>query len=426
MQDERSPHPKLGVGDFPLGFKEFIALIAGLMAMNALSIDPMLPALPAMGEALGIHNPNDRQWIITAYFIGLGVGSLFYGSLSDRYGRRPVIIICLILMLIATLACALAPTFAIMLMARFAAGFFAAAARVIAVSIVRDRFRGDGMARIMSIVFIVFMLVPVLAPSFGQFILLFAPWRWIFGVLLVIGTMVLIWVIKRLPETLDPAHRVEIQAGDISRMLWTVVSHRTSIGYMVATGVVMGGMIGFLTSAQQIFFDIFHAPKIFPIAFAGIAGSMAVGSYFNSRLVQRIGARRVSQCALIAFIALGAGHTFTAWVGMETMGSFIAFQSLTMLCVALTGSNFGAISMEPFARGAGLASSFQASLTTIISAMLGAITGAMFNGTTLPMALGFFCYGSLALLLVAWAERWRLFTRPHNDEMRPDATEMVH
>jgi len=230
MHDARPPHPKPDAGDFPLGFKEFIALIAGLMAMNALSIDPMLPALPAMGAALGVHNPNDRQWIITAYFIGLGVGSLFYGSLSDRYGRRPVIIICLILMLFATLACALAPTFTIMLVARVAAGFFAAAARVIAVSIVRDRFRGDGMARIMSIVFIVFMLVPVLAPSFGQFILLFAPWRWIFGGLLVIGTIVLIWVIKRLPETLDPAHRVAIHAGDISRMLWTVVSHRTSIG----------------------------------------------------------------------------------------------------------------------------------------------------------------------------------------------------
>jgi len=184
-------------------------------------------------------------------------------------------------------------------------------------------------------------------------------------------------------------------------------------------------MIGFLTSAQQIFFDIFHAPKIFPIAFAGIAGSMAVGSYFNSRLVHGIGARRVSQSALIAFIALGAGHTVMAWAGLETMGSFIAFQSLTMLCVALTGSNFGAISMEPFARGAGLASSFQASLTTIISAMLGAITGAMFNGTTLPMALGFFCYGSIALLLVAWAERWRLFTRPHHDEMRDPAAGII-
>ncbi|HEX7782333.1 MAG TPA: multidrug effflux MFS transporter [Sphingobium sp.] len=426
MQDERLSHPKPGGDDFPLGFKEFIALIAGLMAMNALSIDPMLPALPAIGAALGVDHPNDRQWIITAYFIGLGVGSLIYGSLSDRYGRRPVLVISLILMLLATLACALAPTFAIMLVARAAAGFFAAAARVIAVSIVRDRFKGDSMARIMSIVFIVFMLVPVLAPSFGQFILLFAPWRWIFGVLLVIGTIVLIWVARRLPETLDPAHRVEIQAGDISRMLWTVVSHRTSIGYMTATGVVMGGMIGFLTSAQQIFFDVFHAPAIFPFAFAGIAGSMAIGSYFNSRLVHRMGARRVSQSALVAFIALGAGHTLTAWAGVETMVSFIAFQSLTMLSVALTGSNFGAISMEPFARGAGLASSFQASLTTIVSAMLGAATGAMFNGTTLPVALGFFCYGILALLLVAWAERWRLFTRPNHGEMRDSAAGMIH
>jgi MFS transporter, DHA1 family, multidrug resistance protein len=426
MQHERPSPPSASAGDFLLGFKEFVALIAGLMAMNALSIDPMLPALPSIGAALGVDNPNDRQWIITAYFIGLGVGSLLYGSLSDRYGRRPVLIISLIFMLLATLACALAPSFGILLAARAAAGFFAAASRVIAVSIVRDRFQGDRMARIMSIVFIVFMLVPVLAPSFGQLILLVAPWRWIFGVLLVLGTIELIWVARRLPETLNPAHRVEIRAKDVSAMLWTVVSHRTSIGYMIATGVVMGGLIGFLTSAQQIFFDIFHAPKVFPIAFAGIAGSMAMGSYFNSRLVEHLGARRVSQSALILLTLLGGAHTLTAWAGLETMASFIVLQSLTMLCVSLTGSNFGAISMEPFSRGAGLASSFQASLTTLVSAMLGAFTGSMFNGTTLPMALGFFGYGCIAFLLVAWAERWKLFTRPNHAAMRAAASETLH
>ncbi|QUT06344.1 multidrug effflux MFS transporter [Sphingobium phenoxybenzoativorans] len=418
MQNERPSPPAAGAKDFPLGFKEFVALIAGLMAMNALSIDPMLPALPAIGESLGIHNPNDRQWIITAYFMGLGVGALFYGSLSDRYGRRPVLLICLGLMLVTTMVCALAPSFAVMLVARAFSGFFAAAMRVIAVSIVRDRFQGDAMARVMSLVFVVFMLVPILAPTFGQIILFFAPWRWIFGVLLVLSCVILIWTAIRLPETLDPAHRVEIHARDIGRMLWTVVSHRTSIGYMLATGVAMGGMIGFLTSAQQIFFDIFHAPGIFPIAFASIAGGMAVGSFFNSQLVERIGARRVSQSALIVLIMLGAIHTMTAWLGMETMISFIIFQVLTMLVISLTGSNFGAISMEPFARGAGLASSFQAFVTTIVSAGLGAFIGAQFNGTTLPMALGFLGYGSLALLLVAWAERWKLFTRPHHGALR--------
>jgi DHA1 family bicyclomycin/chloramphenicol resistance-like MFS transporter len=418
MQNERPPSLSSGAKDFPLGFKEFVTLIAGLMAMNALSIDPMLPALPAIGVSLGIHDPNDRQWIITAYFLGLGIGALFYGSLSDRYGRRPVLLICLGLMLVATMGCALAPSFTIMLIARGFAGFFAAAMRVIAVSIVRDRFHGDAMARVMSLIFIIFMLVPILAPSFGQIILLFAPWRWIFGVLLVLASIILIWAAIRLPETLAPAHRVEIHASDISRMLWTVVSHRSAIGYMLATGVVMGGMIGFLTSAQQIFYDIFHAPGIFPLAFACIAGGMAAGSYFNSRMVERIGARRVSQGALIMLILLGAIHSFTAWTGMETMVSFIIFQTLTMLVLSLTGSNFGAISMEPFSRGAGLASSFQAFVTIIVSAGLGAFIGAQFNGTTLPTALGFLGYGGLALLLVAWAERWKLFTRPHHGTMR--------
>jgi DHA1 family bicyclomycin/chloramphenicol resistance-like MFS transporter len=410
---------------FPLGFKEFVILIAGLMATNALSIDPMLPALPAIGKSLGITDPNTRQWIITSYFIGLGIGSLFFGSLSDHYGRRRVLIPSLSMMLVTTLFCALSQSFEAMLIGRFLSGFFAASARVIAVGIVRDRFHGDSMARVMSLIFLVFMVVPVVAPSFGQLILLFAPWRWIFGILFAITGSVLVWTIIRLPETLDPEHRVVIHGAEIMATLRTIVSHRSAIGYMVATGAVWGGMFGFLTSSQQIFFDVFDAAGIFPFAFAGVAGSMAVGSFFNSRLVERIGARRLSQGALIAMILLATMHTMVILSGLETLSSFMLLQALTMFTFSLTGSNFGAIAMEPFARGAGLASSVQASTTTILSAMLGAFTGSMFNGTTLPVSLGFLGYGTLALLIVAWAERWKLFTRPHRHALRDDGAAAI-
>lgn len=412
-------HNRPTKADFPLGFKEFVALVAALMALNALSIDPMLPALPAIGESLNIIHANDRQWIITSYFIGLGFGSLLYGPLSDRYGRKAVLGVSISLFVVSTLCCAIAASFTLMLAGRFAAGFFAAASRVVSISIIRDRFQGDRMARIMSLVFLVFMVVPVLAPSFGQAILLIAPWRWIFWVLGILGLGLLAWMLIRMPETLTPENRVEITARDIGETLLRVVTHRTAMGYMVASGVVMGGLIGFITSVQQIFFDIFEQPDIFPIAFAGMASCMAVGSFCNSRLVERIGARRVSQSALIAMILLSVGHSLVAWSGVETMASFIAFQSLTMLSFAMTGPNLGAISMEPFARGAGLASSFQAFLTTLLSALLGAMVGAQFDGTTLPLALGFMVYGAAALLCVAWAERWRMFTRPNHAAIRP-------
>ena len=416
MQHDRSvPQPKPELG---LGFKEFVAMVASLMAINALSIDPMLPALPAIGKSLHIVHENDRQWIIVAYFMGLGVGSLLYGPLSDRYGRRPILLTCLGLFLVTTIFCAMAQSFAVMLAGRAMAGFFAAACRVISVSIVRDRFYGDRMARIMSLIFLVFMTVPILAPSFGQAVLLFARWRWIFWILAILLLFQFIWLWIRLPETLTRENRVAIRAADIFATLRFIVTHRSAIGYMTASGVVMGGLVGFITSVQQIFFDIFDRADIFPFAFAAIASFMCVGSFGNSRLVERIGARRLSQGALMAMILLSALHSLVAWAEMESVWSFIAFQALTMLAFAFTGSNFGAISMEPFSRGAGMASSFQAFLTTIVSALLGAFVGSQFNGTTLPLALGFMTYGAVAMLLVIWAEKGKLFTRPNRGGLR--------
>lgn len=407
--------------EFKLGFKEFVTLIAALMAVNALSIDPMLPALPAIGETLHIANGNDRQWIITLYFIGLGLGSLIYGPLSDRFGRKPVMAACLSLFIVFTAVCALAPSFTVLLLGRFACGFFAASTRVIAVSIVRDRFHGDQMARIMSLIFIVFMIVPVLAPTFGQAVLLIAPWRWIFGALLIVGVIIVAWMMIRLPETLAPENRIAIRPADLKATLMTVVTHRGSIGYMLASGTVMGGMIAFVMSVQQIFFDAFHRESIFTFAFAFIASFMGIGSFLNSHLVEKVGARRLSQGSLMILILVSGSHAAYVLMGLETVWSFIAFQAATMLSFAFTGSNFSAISMEPFSRGAGMASSFQACLTTIVSALLGAFVGSQFNGTTFPLAFGFFCYGSAALVFIIWAERGQLFTRPGLAALRSEA-----
>ena len=403
---------------FPLGFKEFVAMMAAIMAMNALSIDPMLPSLPDIAKSLKIAAVTDRHWIITLYFVGLGVGSLFYGSLSDRYGRKRVLSVTMALFLIATVACALSRSFELMLSGRMAAGFFAGAGRVISVSIVRDRFQGDRMARIMSLIFIVFLVVPILAPGFGQILAHFFGWRGIFWGLVTISLSVWIWMLVRLPETLRPENRVGINVPDIWAALKIIVTTRRSMGYMMATGVIMASMISFITSVQPILFDVFGAQAIFPYVFAVIAGSMGVGSFFNSRLVERIGARRLSQGALIAFITVAGIHTLVALNGLETLPSFIALQAMTMLCFAFSGSNFGSISMEPFARGAGLASSFQACLTSLVASVLGGFVGSHFDGTTVPLALGFLTFGSIALLLVAWAERWRLFTRPGLSSLR--------
>ncbi|MBY2929639.1 multidrug effflux MFS transporter [Sphingomonadales bacterium 56] len=409
-----------------IGFREFVVLSACLMAMNALSTDPMLPALPEIGSDLGVANANDRQLIISIYFLGLGAGSLLFGILSDRFGRKKVMGGALVLFVLSTIACAVAQSFSLLLIGRAAAGFFAGASRVIAVGIIRDRFKGDAMAKVMSLILAVFMLIPVVAPSFGQAILWFAPWRWIFWILAIQAALILIWMVVRMPETLAPENRLRMSPSTIFRTIGSVLTNRSAAGYMLASGVVMSGLIGFILSVQQIFFDIFDARSFFPIAFAVMAGSMGVGSLLNSRLVSRFGARRLSQGAVISMIVTSAIHLGVIASGHENMISFMVFQSATMMAVAFTASNFGSISMEPFAKGAGAASSFQAFLTTALSSALGSVVGRAFDGTTLPLTLGMLIFGVAALLIVAFAERGKLFTRPRHDALREVEFETVH
>ncbi|KAA9015307.1 multidrug effflux MFS transporter [Sphingobium limneticum] len=399
-------------------FREFVLLCACLMAMNAMSIDPMLPALPDIGRDLAIPHPNDRQLIISVYFLGLGFGSLLFGVLSDRFGRKLVLGSAMALFIVSSIACASAQSFFMMLVGRGCAGFFAGASRVITVGIVRDRFHGDAMARVMSLIFAVFMLIPVMAPSFGSAVLLVAPWRWIFWALVILASLILIWMVVRLPETLKPENRMRITPGALLQTIGMVMRTRSSIGYMLASGVVMGGLIGFILSIQQIFYDVFDAQAIFPLGFAAIAGCMGVGSLINSRLVSRFGARRMSQSALIAFILIAAVHLAVILAGAETLATFMVLQAMTMMTVAFTASNFSAISMEPFHKGAGVASSFQAFLTTALSSALGSVVGRAFDGTTLPFTIGLLTFGIGSFLIVIWAERGKLFTRPHHGAMR--------
>ncbi|MBH1992716.1 MAG: multidrug effflux MFS transporter [Sphingomonadaceae bacterium] len=409
-----------------IGFREFVMLCACLMAMNALSIDPMLPALPAIGRDLAIPHPNDRQLIISLYFMGLGLGSLLFGVMSDRYGRKRVVGGTMVLFIISSVACASAHSFVMLLVARTCAGFFAGASRVVTVGIVRDRFRGDAMARVMSLIFAVFMLIPVIAPSFGQAILWIAPWRWIFWALAILATLILLWMLVRMPETLRPENRIRITVGTLVETIGTIIRTRSSIGYMLASGVVMGSLVGFILSIQQIFFDVFDAQTFFPIGFAIIAGSMGMGSLINSRLVSRFGARRLSQGALIMFALIALVHLTIILSGQETIVTFMVLQALSMMTVAFTASNFSAISMEPFSTGAGMASSFQAFLTTAVSSALGMIIGGAFNGTTLPLTFGMLMLGALSFLILIWAERGRMFTRPNNAALREVELDALH
>jgi DHA1 family bicyclomycin/chloramphenicol resistance-like MFS transporter len=392
------------------GLPEFIALMAALMASNALAIDAMLPALPAIGEALGVAEDNRRQLVITAYLLGFGVAQLIWGPLADRYGRKRLLAGALILYGGFGLIAGLASSFTLLLAARVLQGMAAAASRVLVVAVVRDRFEGAAMARVMSLVMIVFMIVPVLAPAFGQAVLLVGEWRHIFIGLGVYGAVLATWTLLRLPETLRPENRRPLSAGHIGEAAWTTLRIRQSIGNTAAQTLLMGALFAFINSVQQIVFDVFGRPELIALVFALVAGPMVFSSYANSRLVMRLGSRRILLAALGMFTGLAALHLGVAASVGETLWVFVLLQALTMTCFGLIGANAGALAMEPLGHIAGTASSLQGMITTVGGALIGFAIGQQFNGTTLPFLTGFTLCGAAALAVAHWANR-----RPSRD-----------
>ncbi|MEN2787119.1 multidrug effflux MFS transporter [Sphingomonas qilianensis] len=393
----------------PLGFREFVALIAGLMALTALGIDSMLPALPAIGESLGITGANERQYVISVFLLGFGVAQLIHGPLADRYGRKPILGIALAAYVVANVVAAFSSSFALLLIARFVAGTAIAASRVVTVALVRDCYSGRAMARVMSLAFIVFMAAPVIAPTFGQAVLLVGNWRMIFWGIAAVSAAILLWFWLRMPETL---HAEDRQLFSIGRLVggWRLtVTDRYSIGYTLASAALMGGLYGFINSIQQIVFDIFKRPDLLVPIFAATAGAMAIANLLNSRIVMRLGTRLISHSALIGLILLSGTHLAVTLLGFETLLAFTILQALMMACFGLAASNFSAMAMANMGHIAGTASSVQGFITVTSGALIGALIGQQFNGTTIPLYLGFFTAGLIALAIVFVAERGRLF-----------------
>ncbi len=393
----------------PIGFVEFVALVAALMSLTALGIDSMLPALPAIGTSLGITGANSRQFIVTAFVIGFGVAQLVHGPLADRYGRRTVLLWSLGLYAVANVACAAAGSFVLLLVARAAGGAVIAAARVATIALVRDCYHGRAMARVMSIAFMVFMIVPILAPTFGWAVLQFGNWRAIFGVIAVLTLGIMAWFWMRMPETLEPDNVLPITPQRILDDWRQTLGDRLSLGYTLAATALMGSLYGYLNSIQQIMADVFHRPNLLALIFATTSVTMAVANLMNSRVVMRLGTRLISHGSLCALVVVSIIHLAAILIGWESLVSFAVFQALTLGCFGLAVSNFSAMAMENMGRIAGTASSVQGFVSVTAGAVIGAMIGQAFNGTTVPLVAGFLLAGLVALAFVALTERGRLF-----------------
>ncbi len=396
-----------------LGFLEFVVLAAATMSTQAIAIDAMLPAFPTIVSALHIADPNHGQWIVTAYMTGLGLGQLFWGMLSDRFGRRPILLGGLTLYVVAALLCSLSGSFPALLAWRFVHGL-AAACVTVTRSVVRDLYSGRQMARVMSLTFVVFLTVPILAPSLGQLILLVAPWRYIFVVFAVFAAMVALWGFLRLPETLHAEYRMTLTRKHVLSAARRVLGTRASIFYTLAMMVMFGTIMAYVGMVAQIFSEVFHRPRLMPSMFALCAIFMGMAAYLNSRIVERLGMRLISHTALLLFIVVTGLHALIAALGLEQIWTFVVLQSLTMATFSLSVSNFGAMAMEPMGAIAGIAASLQGFISTFSGALVGILIGEQFNGTTVPLAAGALCCGLISLGFVLLAEKGRLFRAHHS------------
>lgn len=391
-------------------FGEFIAMMAALMALTALSIDVMLPALPQIRDEFGLADPNAMQLVVTAYVVGFAAGQLLHGPLSDRFGRKPVLVAGLAVYALAAAACLVAGSFAILLAARVVQGAANAAPRVVAVAVVRDVYGGRRMSEVMSFVMMVFIIVPVLAPTVGGLILLFGSWHLIFAFLFLFAAVCVAWMWPRLPETRGPEAREPLSAAWLAAAVREAGTNRLTLGYTLAIGAIFGALMGYINSAQQIFVEVYRLGAWFPAVFGGVAAAMAVASFTNSRLVGRIGMRRVSHAALLGFVAVALLHLGIDLVaGPPPLPLFVALLAACLFCFGLVMPNFNAIAMEPMGRIAGTASSFVGAITTALAAALGAYIGLHYAGTVTPLLAGFAGCGLAGLAIVLVTERGRLF-----------------
>jgi len=396
-------------------FPEFIALVALMIGVAAFSVDNLLPAFDPIRTAFRLANPNDAQLLIYAYMIAFAFAQAVHGIVSDIVGRRPVLMAGLVIFAAGSLLAIAAPSFEVLLLARVIQGLGTAAARVLATAIVRDRYAGRDMARVMSLVMMVFLLVPVIAPAVGSGLLLIGGWQAIFACMLLLGLVLAIWFGLRMPETLPAEYRLPFSAKRIAGAMRRTVGSRLSFGYSTAMGLMFGPLMAYIGSAQQILeTTVYGLGATFTLYFSLIAGIQALASLVNARLVGRFGMRRLSHIALCGYLFFSLLHLALAlyFGGRPPLALFMTLLGIVFFLFPFTIANFNAMAMQPLGDVAGTASSLIGAYTTLLGALGGMVAARAFNGTVIPLLIVFCILGALSLAVVLWAERGRLFT-PH-------------
>jgi len=379
---------------------EFIALMASLMSIVALSIDALLPALPDIGNALGVVNSNDNQMLITMIFLGLGFGQLIFGPLSDSFGRKPIVFIGFLIFVAATIVCVSSNSFEVMIAGRILQGIGLASPRTLSIAMIRDSYSGDFMAKILSIVVMVFILVPVIAPSLGQFLLHYYNWKSIFYVNLLFGVIIIVWFWRRQEETLEHANRIKFTPSlflDGTKEFW---KHKNAVAFTLISGFIMGSFMVYLSTAQQIFQVQYKLADKFPYIFASLAIAVGLATFLNSRYVIRFGMWRIAYAGTIAFCFISLLYVALFWSrDNPSIEILITFFALQFFAIGFLFGNLRSLAMQPLGHIAGIGAAINGFISTVMAVPIANYIGSFVSNSVLPLFIGFSVFGILSLLI---------------------------
>ncbi|MEL0644867.1 multidrug effflux MFS transporter [Olleya sp. Ti.3.14] len=388
---------------------EFILLMASLMSIVALAIDAILPAMSAIGISVNSLDTGNNQLLITMIFLGLGFGQLLFGPLSDSFGRKPIVYIGFAVFAVGSIVCVLSHSLEMMVVGRIIQGIGLAAPRTIAIAVIRDMFKGDYMAKIMSFVTTFFILVPVIAPVMGKFILNHYDWTGIFYVQLIMALAVAIWFWKRQPETLKPEYKIKFTKHVFIDGLKELLKHKETIGFTIISGFISGAFIVYLSASQVIFENQYGLIDEFPYIFAGLACGVGLSTFLNGSFVMRLGMWRLSYLAIIVFSVNALLYVLLFWNATTNpaLPIILIFMAIQFFTIGFIFGNLRAIAMEPIGHIAGIGAAITGFISTIMAVPIANYIGSFVDTTALPLFIGFTVFGFMSLALFLFIKRTR-------------------
>lgn len=398
-----------------LAEKELVALFALMMSLTALSMDAMLPAFPFIAESLAVVDYQKTQWIVSAMILGMVFGEIFFGPLSDAIGRKKSILLGICVYLIGSVVALLASSIEMFLLGRMIQGFGVAGPKIASRALIRDMYKGAAMARIMSFVMMVFILVPMLAPSIGQLVLQVADWRWIFGLLMTQATIAGVWLLLRQPETLSKENRIPLNRKRLMADVRIILSRRDVMAFTVLLGCIFGGLMLHISTAQSIFQDVYDTGDRFPLFFAMLAIGSSIINFSNGKIVLRIGMLRCVIGALSVLLTSSFVLLLSTFY-FDGVPPFVLFMGLGMVmfsCFGMVFGNVNAMAMEPLGKMAGLGASVISSLSSFLAIILSTVIGQFYHFTVTPLASGFVIFSIIAFVMLRYGYK---YSQRHTEE----------